>query len=98
VPQTGPEFSQKAVARQVAQAVIDEFETVHVQKEDGEKVVGIAFGPGKGTIEVFQEKDPVGKVGQGIVMGLMARVCSRFLRSVISVKDPPIRVTFPEAS
>src|SRR4029079_11212572 len=65
------DFDEELVAREVAQAVVDDLEAVHVDEEDGEAVVGPPGREADRLAEAVEEEGAVGKAGQGIVEGVV---------------------------
>jgi hypothetical protein len=66
--QTLGDGGQELVAGLVAEAVVDELEVVEVDEEDGERLLpGLAVADC--ALELLLERDPVGEVGEGVVVG-----------------------------
>src|SRR5690606_490905 len=61
------DFHQHFVASEVAQAVVDGFEAVEVQEDDGEMQVGSSLRAGDGGLKAVHEQGSVGEGGQPVV-------------------------------
>ena len=61
------EGHQKVVAGAVSQAVVHQFEPVDIEVNDGKPVILAAFRTFDRHREMFDEKRPVGQVGEGVV-------------------------------
>ena len=51
----------------MAQAVIEDFEFVNINEQDGEFVTGASLGEGQGVLQAIEKESAIGQVGQGIV-------------------------------
>ena len=77
------EADEELVAREVAEAVVDELEAVEVEEEDGEVVVVVAATPGHGLPQPVEEEGAVGQPGEGIV----ERVVEDLLLGALALGD-----------
>jgi adenine/guanine phosphoribosyltransferase-like PRPP-binding protein len=68
-------FAQDAVARGVAEVVVDVPQLVHVQEEQGQRLL-VAPGLGHGLGHAVHQQLPVGQVGQAVEMVRRSSFCS----------------------
>lgn len=70
VAEAGGDALEEDVADGVAEAVVDVFEAVEVEEQDG-AFVAFAFAGGEGLAQAAFEEDAVGQAGEGVVVGLV---------------------------
>ena len=78
---------QQLISGHVSQAVVDEFEPVDVQEQDGAKMSAVALGTVDGVRQSIVEQNPIRKTVSA----------SAIFPSVISVCEPAIRYALPAA-
>ena len=64
------ERDQQQVARGVAEAVVDSFEVIQIEEQDGQ-LAAIAIGARLGVHDAVVKQRPVGQAGQPIMEGAM---------------------------
>jgi len=65
------DLDEKAIPREVAETVVHDLETVQVEKQHGELVVGIAVGALDRARQDFEHQRSVGQAGEGVVKGIV---------------------------
>ena len=70
---------QELVPDQVSVAVVDDFEAVEVDEEDGHRVPG-AHTAQQGVLQVFEEEEAVRQAGERIVQGAAVKLLGRVLQ------------------
>jgi hypothetical protein len=75
--QTVSDLDQQVVTRGVAETVVDLFEAVRVEEQDGDRRA-VRCPPGEGMLDPVLEQSPVGQACEGIVEGLMEQLVFEF--------------------
>ena len=83
---------KKLVSHHVAKAIIDHFEAVKIEENDGTRVVFGAVGPSQSVPESVHEECPVRQVGQAIIEG----IAQELLLGLLPLGDVHSRTTMPE--
>jgi hypothetical protein len=68
--QSARDFAEQLISGGMPEDVVHFLETVEIDAEDGE-ALGRTDRPAQGRCEALVERGPVGKVGEGVVMGQM---------------------------
>src|SRR6185369_12039727 len=89
--------AEQLVARLVAEAVVDQPETVEVDRQHGDGMA-MPLGAGERQLEMLGEHLPVGQAGRGIVWDRCSIRSSASRCAVMSVITPTKCVTAPSAS
>ena len=66
LPQAIGDADEQKIAGDVAEAVVDDFESIEIEEEDGEFMVRIAFSGFDELIQPVVEQLPVGQAGEAI--------------------------------
>jgi len=64
---------EEAVAGGVAETVVDDFETVEIEKKHGEAEIGAAAGAFDAALDLVAEECAIGEAGEGVVHGIIAQ-------------------------
>src|SRR6185437_3708013 len=83
-----PDLDEQLVTGGVSQTVIVELELVHINKEDGELVIGVALGQVHYMLQAVEEKRTIWQVGEAIVKSIVdEHLLGAFAFGDITVND-----------